>query len=290
MKKTGLTGKQIKEYNENGYIAPIDILSLEQVKIIREEIDYVEKKWPNEINGLNRNNIHYYSPIFDQIVHNSNILDVVEDIIGPNILCWASSFFNKDARDPSYVSWHQDSTYWGLSEPDVVTAWVALTPSKIGNGCMQVIPGTHTIDQVDHRDTNAQHNLLSRGQEVEVDVDESKAVHLELDAGEISLHHVRLIHGSPPNPSDQRRIGYAIRYIPPHVYQLYSESDTATLVRGEDRFNHFVSEPTPNSNMDPEVLEFHARANGEAGKVLYRGSSREPYFTKDGGVKAQWEQ
>ena len=86
MTKTGLTSIQIDEYNENGYIAPIDILSLDQVEKIKDEIEYIEKKWPEEINGLNRNNIHYYSPIFDQIVHNSKILDSVENIIGLNIL------------------------------------------------------------------------------------------------------------------------------------------------------------------------------------------------------------
>ena len=285
-----LTEDQVAGFRRDGYLFPVPVLSGTAAAGYYTEFQRIESQCGGKISGAVRYKPHILLPFLNKLIRNSNILDAVEDVIGPNILCWASSFFNKDARDPSYVSWHQDSTYWGLSEPDVVTAWVALTPSKIGNGCMQVIPGTHTIDQVEHRDTNAEHNLLSRGQEVEVDVDESKAVDLELDAGEISLHHVRLIHGSPPNPSDQRRIGYAIRYIPPHVYQLYSESDTATLVRGEDRFNHFVSEPTPNSNMDPEVLEFHARANGEAGKVLYRGSSREPYFTKDGGVKAQWEQ
>lgn len=281
-----LTEDQVAGFHRDGYLFPLPVLSGTEAAGYYTEFQLIESQCGGKISGEVRYKPHILLPFLNSLIRNSNILDAVEDIIGPNILCWASSFFNKDARDPSYVSWHQDSTYWGLSEPDVVTAWVALTPSKIENGCMQVIPGTHTIDQVDHRDTNAEHNLLSRGQEVEVDVDESKAVDLELDAGEISLHHVRLIHGSPPNPSDQRRIGYAIRYIPTHVYQLYSESDTATLVRGEDRFNHFVSEPTPNSNMDPEVLEFHARANSEAGKVLYRGSSREPYFTKDGGVKA----
>ena len=281
-----LTEDQVAGFRRDGYLFPLSVLSGAEAAGYYTEFQLIESQCGGKISGGVRYKPHILLPFLNDLIRNSKILDAVEDIIGPNILCWASSFFNKDARDPSYVSWHQDSTYWGLSEPEVVTAWVALTPSKIGNGCTQVIPGTHTIDQVGHRDTNAEHNLLSRGQEVEVDVDESKAVDLELNAGEISLHHVRLIHGSPPNPSDQRRIGYAIRYIPPHVYQLYSESDTATLVRGEDRFNHFVSEPTPNSNMDPEVLEFHARANGEAGKVLYRGSSREPYFTKDGGVKA----
>ena len=187
--------------------------------------------------------------------------------------------FNKDAQDPSFVSWHQDSTYWGLSKPEVVTAWVAFTPSQISNGCMRVMPGTHKFDQVTHNDTSAEHNLLTRGQEVEVDVDESKAVDVALEAGEISLHHVRLIHGSLPNRSKQRRIGYAIRYIPTHVQQLYSHEDSATLVRGDDSFGNFVPEPSPASDMDQAAIKFHSKANAVSGQVLYRGSEIKPYFT-----------
>ena len=283
-----LTEDQIAAYRRDGYICPLPALSKSEAGRCYSEFEEVEAQCGGTLSGSVRYKPHILIPWLNRLIRNSNILDAVEDIIGPNILCWASSFFNKDARDPSYVSWHQDSTYWGLSEPEVVTAWVAITPSKIKNGCMQVIPGTHSIDQVAHRDTNAEHNLLSRGQEVEVDVDESKAVDMELNAGEISLHHVRLIHGSPANLSDERRIGYAIRYIPPHLHQLYSKSDTATLVRGEDNFRNFVSEPVPLTNMDPDVLDFHTKANAEAGKVLYRGSSQQPYFTKDEGEEAQW--
>ena len=123
-------------------------------------------------------------------------------MIGPDILCWSTGFFTKNARDPSYVSWHQDSTYWGLEPPDIVTAWVALSDSTLANGAMRVIPGTHLMDQLAHHDTFAPDNLLSRGQEIAVEVDEREAVALELRAGEMSLHHVRLIHGSDPNPSD----------------------------------------------------------------------------------------
>ena len=146
---------------------------------------------------------------------------------------------------------------------------------------MQVIPGTHTLDQIPHLDTPGDHNLLTRGQEVEVDVDEDQAVDVELKAGEMSLHHVRLIHGSPPNVSNQRRIGYAIRYIPTHVRQLHSKEDTASLVRGKDSFKNFIAEPIPASDMDPEALKFHAKANAVSGQVLYRGSEKKPYFTAE---------
>jgi ectoine hydroxylase-related dioxygenase (phytanoyl-CoA dioxygenase family) len=192
-------------------------------------------------------------------------------VLGPELLCWTTNFFIKEAANPAFVSWHQDSTYWGLSAPEVATAWVALTPSTEANGAMAVIPGSHKSDQIPHRDTFDRHNLLTRGQEVVVAVDETQAVPLILKPGEMSLHHVRLVHGSPPNPSKGRRIGFAIRYIPTHIRQLEGE-DSATLVRGADRFHHFAPEPRPDSEMAPEMLALHKRIAERSARILYRGT------------------
>ena len=174
------------------------------------------------------------------------------------------------------MSWHQDSTYWGLDKPDVVTAWVALTPSNKANGAMKFIPGSHTKDQIPHRDTFAKNNLLTRGQEVAVEVDESKAVAITLEPGEISLHHVRLVHGSPPNPSQDRRIGFAIRYIPTTVAQIAGE-DSATLVRGVDTHRHFELEPRPTPDMDPEFVALHQTITERNAQILYRGTQVKSY-------------
>jgi ectoine hydroxylase-related dioxygenase (phytanoyl-CoA dioxygenase family) len=210
-------------------------------------------------------------------VRNPVMLDAVEDLIGPDILCWASGFFIKEAHDPGYVSWHQDSTYWGLSETRVATAWVALAPSTPENGCMRVIPGSHAGAQLAHTDTHAEHNLLTRGQVVDHEVDESGAVEVALEPGEISLHHVRLVHGSEANRSGARRIGYAIRYIPPHLHQLNGPHDSAMLVRGEDRYGHFEHEPSPAADMDPQAVACHAKVTERQAQVLYQGSDRRPY-------------
>ena len=277
----GLNEDQVAAFWRDGYVFPLRVMSESDAGECYAQFCSMEANCGGALSGPLRYKPHLLITWLNKLIRHPRILDSVEDVIGPNILCWASSFFNKDAQDPSYVSWHQDSTYWGLSKPEEVTAWVAFTPSRSENGCMQVIPGTHTLDQVPHFDTTAEHNLLTRGQEVEVDVDESQAVDIELEAGEISLHHVRLIHGSPPNLSKQRRIGYAIRYIPTHIQQLHSNEDTATLVRGEDRFGNFIPEPTPASDMDPEALKFHAKANSVAGQVLYRGSGKKPYFAAE---------
>jgi len=281
MKKI-LTEKQVGDFRRDGCLFPVRVMSSGEAAQCYTGFQSVEATCGGALSGPVRYKPHLLITWLNSLVRHPKILDAVEDIIGPNILCWASSFFNKDAHDPSFVSWHQDSTYWGLSQPDVVTAWVAFTPSRIANGCMRVIPGTHMFDQMSHADTDGKNNLLSRGQEVEVDVDESQALDVELEAGEISLHHVRLIHGSPPNLSDNRRIGYAIRYIPTHIEQLYSDEDTASLVRGEDQFHNFVPEPVPSSDMDPAALKFHAKANAVSGQVLYRGSEKQPYFSPNG--------
>jgi ectoine hydroxylase-related dioxygenase (phytanoyl-CoA dioxygenase family) len=191
-------------------------------------------------------------------------------------LCWSSSFFIKETRDPAFVSWHQDSTYWGLSEPDVVTAWVAFSESSIESGAMRMVPGTHR-EQVPHRDTFAPENLLSRGQEIMVEVDEARAVDIVIQPGEMSLHHVRMFHGSPPNRSADRRIGYAIRYIPTHVRQLSDVRDTATLVRGVDDYHYFDHEEPPAADLDPSARERHAAIMKRQGEILYRGTTTERF-------------
>ncbi len=198
----------------------------------------------------------------------------MEDIIGPDILCWGTSFFIKERRDPGYVSWHQDLTYWGLEPPDIITAWVAFTDSNAANGAMRVIPASHKLDQAPHRDTFAAENLLSRGQEIMVDVDEREAAMLELAAGEMSLHHVRLIHGSDPNPSDDRRIGFAIRYIPTYVRQVAGSHDSATLVRGVDTYHHFEEEQRPSADMSADAQAYHAAITNAHAQILMRGTGK----------------
>lgn len=202
---------------------------------------------------------------------------MVEEVLGPNLFCWSSSFFIKEAGDPGYVSWHQDSTYWGLSEPTVMTVWVAFSPSNAVSGCMKVVPGSHLRDQVPHRDTFDEDNLLTRGQEIAVEVDEEEAVMMPLEPGQASLHHVRLFHASPPNRSDDRRIGFAIRYIPTHVRQVVGQKDSATLVRGTDSYGHFEHEPRPDADFSPTAQALHAQVSERQVQVLYRDTGRSAF-------------
>ena len=271
-----LTSADVARYNETGYHFPIDVLSPAEVAACRRQLEGYEERTGGPIQGGMRHRSHVLFPWINALVRHPRILDAVEDVFGPDILCWNTSFFIKEARDPGFVSWHQDATYWGLSSPDVMTVWVALSPANRVSGCMKFIAGTHRM-QVKHEDTFHQDNLLSRGQEIAVDVDEKQAVFAELEPGQASLHHVLLFHGSAPNRSDDRRIGLAIRYIPTHVKQAVGMRDWASLVRGVDTYKHFEPEPRPKSDLDPDALAFHRMVTDEQVKVLYRGTDKTEY-------------
>jgi len=271
-----LTEPQVQQFKDLGYVSKLRVMDGKQTQAIRELLEDFEKRQGSPLHGSQRHKTHLLFPWLNDLVRDTKIVDAIEDLYGHNILCWTSNFFIKEAHDPGFVSWHQDSTYWGLSSPDVVTAWVALSPSNKGNGAMSVIPGTHTMEQIPHRDTYSKNNLLTRGQEISVEVDENKGVVLELEPGEMSLHHVRIIHGSPPNPSDTRRIGFAIRYIPTYVKQVQGD-DSATLVRGEDTYNTFAHEPRPSRELEPEFVKLHQEITDKSARILYKGAKVDSY-------------
>jgi len=271
-----LTQQQIDQYRRDGCVFPIRVMPPEAAVEIRAKLEEFERGTGAPLRGDLRHKSHLLFTWLGDLVRHERIVDAIEDLYGPDLFCWTTNFFIKEARNPAFVSWHQDSTYWGLDRPDVVTAWIALTPSNASNGAMGYIPGTHTRDQIPHRDTFAKDNLLTRGQEVAVEVDPAQAVTIELAPGEMSLHHVRLVHGSPPNPSGDRRIGFAIRYIPTSVRQVAGE-DSATLVRGVDNYHHFEHEPRPARDMDPEFVALHKAIAERNARILYRGTDVKSY-------------
>ncbi len=268
-----LSAEAMARYERDGVHFPVRVLSTIEARQCRERLEQVERDLGGPLRGVYRIKPHLLFTWLADLVRHPAILDAVEDVIGQDILCWNSSFFTKEAQSPGFVSWHQDATYWGLSEPDVVTAWVAFTESTPANGNMKVVPGSHRAP-VPHVDTFHPDNLLSRGQEITVDVDEADAVDIVLAPGEMSLHHVLIVHGSGANPSADRRIGFAIRYIPTRVRQTAGPRDSATLVRGHDAFGHFDTEPRPETDLAPAMLALHAEISDQQAKILYRGTSR----------------
>lgn len=268
-----LTSAAVRSYSEGGYVSPISAFSTSEAASLLARLRDTEARCGGKLDGRMNQKPHLLFPWIHDVVRDARVLDAVESVIGPDILCWGSQFFMKGAHDPAYVSWHQDGTYWGLSSPDVVTAWIAFTPSIPQSGNMRVVPGTHR-SQVPHTDTFAKENLLSRGQEVAVQVNEADAVDITLQPGEMSLHHVLIVHGSEPNRADWPRIGFAIRYVPTHVRQLSGEKDSALLVRGEDRFFHFEHETPPEDDLHPDAVARHKAILDRQLAILYRGAAK----------------
>ncbi|MEO8310769.1 MAG: phytanoyl-CoA dioxygenase family protein [Caldimonas sp.] len=268
-----LTPNQVAEFHRDGCVFPFRVLSTERAVHYRRCLEMHEAIAGQPLQGNLRHKTHLLFTWADELVHNDAILDAVSDVIGPDILCWTTNFFIKEPGSPGFVSWHQDSTYWGLDPDDVVTAWIAFTDVTPENGYMQFIPGTHKVEQLPHLDTFHRDNLLSRGQEIAVEVDRSKAVGIRLEAGEMSLHHIKLVHGSEPNRSSDRRIGLAIRYIPTYVRQT-KVRDAAMLVRGTDKYHHFDPEPRPRADLDAAALAAHAESVARQVKALYQGTDK----------------
>src|SRR5215468_986046 len=266
-----LSDEAALDYRRDGYLSPIRVLSPQEAQGYRAKLEAIEASGRLPAGAL-RSKCHLLLTWIDDIVRHPRVLDAVERLLGSDLLVWGTSFFIKEPRNTSYVSWHQDLTYWGLEPADIVTAWIALSESTLENGAMRVIPGSHTLEVMPHTDTFAAENLLSRGQEIRVDVDAAQAVALELAPGEMSLHHVKLIHGSEPNPSAQRRIGLAIRYLPPHVRQTAGTVDSAMLVRGVDAFGHFRAEQRPLCDLSDAAIAHHAEIVGAIERILMRGT------------------
>jgi ectoine hydroxylase-related dioxygenase (phytanoyl-CoA dioxygenase family) len=263
-------GHIAKSYRERGFVAPIRVMAADEAGSYRLRLERASAVAPDLAQNILKMKTHLVFGCLCELISHPRILDAVEAVIGPDILCWTSSMFSKPPRSPGFVSWHQDITYWGLDPPNVVTAWVALTESTPENGCMKVVPGTHLSDVIAHRDTYAADNMLSRGQEVMVEVDEAQAVDLVLQPGEMSLHHAKIVHGSHANPSPRWRMGFAIRYMPASVRQVAGAVDSAILVRGEDRYGHFLTDPVPKADFDRDALAVHAAVCERSRQILLR--------------------
>jgi len=251
-----LNSDQVEFYGQHGYLYPFRGLAPDETEAARDSLDAFERE-----EGYSVGSLHFKGHLCFrwswELARRAAILDAVEDLIGPDILVFASKFWIKGGGDGSFVSWHQDSAYFGLEPHDLVAAWVALTDSTPENGCMRVISGSHLGAAQSHVETFHDKNLLARGQTIK-GLDESTAVDLVLRAGEFSLHHERILHGSLPNQSDGQRIGLTIFYIPTSVRSTVGRR-TASLVRGVDDYCHWDADPEPLRDREPEILA-HMRA------------------------------
>lgn len=267
-----LTEAQVAQYRRDGFYFPVPVLSLAEALNLRQRLENFESGQGHGLQGTQRLKTNLLLPWVDRLIRAPQILDAVEDLIGPDILCWSAQFWTKEPKTVDYVSWHQDHQYWGLDSSEVVTAWIALSPATIESGCMRMQPGSHLV-QLPHRDLFEKTNMLSRGQTITEGIDEARAVNVILAPGEMSLHQVRIAHASASNRSDDRRIGISIRYMPPQTRQQLAEWDSAALVRGEDRYGHFVHEPSPEREFDPPCVEFHRKTLTNLVSFLYKDAA-----------------
>ena len=268
-----LSLEQINQYKEDGYIAPIDVLTKDEADEVKREIEYIEKKWPNEIEGLGRNYVHLISPVLDKVSHNSKILDAVESIIGKDILVCGTTLFIKNPDKKGFVSFHQDAKYIGLEPHNWVTGWLAVTDANEENGCMRMLKGSHKKDLKFHDQKFDENNLLTRGQTIEnVPINETTPVILK--AGQLSLHHPTIIHGSGLNKSKERRIGFAIQsYIGTNVDQVLGKI-YVQQARGNDTFKFHEHVKRPTELMNENDIITRKKANEELSKIFYSGSKQ----------------
>ena len=239
-----------ENFQKNGFVSGIRIMSSQEADAHRNRLEYAESQ-----TGA----LHYKSKVHTiltsplEIATNKKALDIVEAIIGPNILLFNVTFIIKEPQTESHVSWHQDLTFWGLSHDDQVSMWIALSDANAVSGCMRMIPGSHLIGRLNHYLTEDEDNVLLQGQTVD-GVNESSSVHCPLKPGQASFHHGWTLHASMANKSDDRRIGLNVQYLAPHVKQTKHNLDTAMLVRGVDKYGHFGLDVGAKSDLDPTAL------------------------------------
>ncbi len=270
---TKLTTEQLNYYKNKGYVSPINALTSAEAKEIRDEIEKIEKNWPKALEGINRNYVHLISPVFNKVCLNKNILDAVESIIGKNILICGTTLFIKNPKEKGFVSFHQDAKYIGLEPHNWVTVWVAITDANEKNGCMRMLSGSHKENLRHHEEKFDENNLLTRGQTIKnVSLDKTEPVILK--AGQMSLHHPKIVHGSGLNYSDDRRIGFVIQsYIGTNVDQVLGKM-YVQKARGEDKYKYHEYSNIPSELMGKEEVISQNRANEELSKIFYFKSEK----------------
>ena len=272
-----LSLKQIKQYEDEGFVSPISIFSKEKAKEIRNEIESIENRIPDELEKSGRYNAHLISPLLDEVTHNSKILDAVQSLIGENILVCGTTLFIKNPNERGFVSYHQDAKYIGLEPHNWVTAWVAITDSNKKNGCMRMWSGSHKDSLREHDQKFNEGNLLTRGQTVK-NVPKEKTTPLVLKAGQMSLHHPTVVHGSDLNQSNDRRIGFVIQsYIGTNVKQILGKN-SVQLARGIDKFNYHEKIGRPKKLLDKKDIRLKKQENDNLQEIFYKGSDKKSKF------------
>ena len=244
----------VSRYEQDGYISGLRLIDDSQANMHRQALESAEALH-GDLHYLSKVHTLFRSPL--ALATLPAALDIVEQLIGPDILLFNTTYIIKEAGTASHVSWHQDLTYWGLSDDDQVSMWLALSPATEQTGCMKMLPGSHKQGRIEHHVTEDKDNVLLQGQTV-TNFDDSHSKLCPLAPGEASFHHGWTLHTSAPNHGDDRRIGLNVQYIAPHVRQTKHDLDTALLVRGKDTYKHFGQDIGAVTDFDPVAVKRHA--------------------------------
>jgi hypothetical protein len=256
-----LSKTQVEHYRRDGFLFPLPALTQGEARCALEDLERIESRLgaPLTKNEMKwRGGAYVYSPAVNTLVRHPRILDIVEDVLGPNILVFWSTYFIKDPGTPAFTAWHQDATYFGLDPLEHVTAWVALSDASREAGCMDVVSAQGKPKQYHHSAARLPNSINGAGQVIVEPVDDTGAVAMELKAGEVSLHHTMCLHRSAPNRASHRRVGLGISYIPTHVRPICATRLSALLVRGVDDFRYFDHLSDPAAELSPEGIAAHA--------------------------------
>ncbi len=265
-----LTPNELDRFSRDGFLFPIRVLEPQEAGDCLARLEAMEAQRAGRLSAVFNAKPHLLVPWLWDLVHDPRIVDRVEDILGPDLLCWGTSFISKSPGDSRYVAWHQDITYWGLTTTDAATAWVALTPSVPENGCVRAVPGSHR-QRLAHTDSGDSANLLGRGEKMIAAVNDSEAIDLVLAPGEMSLHHCLAVHGSAHNNSHLRRVGFAIRYISSANTLRAGARNSATLVRGRN-LGSFALEKAPEGEFHPAAVARHPGIVRDGMRIIFDGA------------------
>jgi len=264
-----LSRGQADSFRYNGFLFPLPALAPEEIVACLAGLDRLERELGSPVADADirwRSHAHAHSPWFNRLIRHPRILDAVEDLIGPDILVWTSTFFIKEPHSPTFAAWHQDATYFGLEPKESVCAWVALTDASHEAGCMEALSSRGAPRQLRHAALRLEHSINRAGQTIVEPLDSSRPIAMSLPAGYFSLHHEFAVHRSAPNNASHRRIGIGLNYIPPHVRVNGSVRMRAMLVRGKDAHGHFDLIDPPSAERDAAALAIHLQVSDAYGR------------------------
>jgi non-haem Fe2+, alpha-ketoglutarate-dependent halogenase len=259
-----LSQGQVDSYRYNGFLFPVPALTPDEVATCLAGLQRLELALGSPVAEADvkwRSHAYAHSPWFNTLIRHKRILDAIEDVIGPNILVWTSTFFIKEPHSPTFAAWHQDGTYFGLEPKEQVCAWVALTDASEQAGCMEQLSSRGAPRQYNHAALGLANSINRAGQTIMEAFDQSNPVAMALRAGEFSLHHELAVHRSAPNHASHRRVGIGLNYIPTHVRVDSPVRCKAMLVRGEDRYGHFDLIDPPSAERDAAALAVHQQVS-----------------------------